>query len=503
MGTFRSRRILFVLLSFATLSAGAAVFEFIPNLTPFPDRSGAVATYNTTGAINEQNPFFQSLGTNGRSCATCHQPDQAFSLSAAGARLVYARTHGSDPLFAAVDGANCPTNTSTDASAHSLLLEKGLIRIGLTPPANAQFTISVVHDPYGCAITYDPNTGAPIVSVYRRPIPATNLRFLSAVMFDGRETLHPLNNPNTFQANLAYDLTDQAQGAVMGHAQGAVVPTPQQLAAIVQFESGLSTAQVFDNLAGSLSAGPASGGPLTLSSQKYSPGVNDPLSGSPLGINFNQNAFSLYTAWENLPAPPAFPWSLLDPAAAGNQKKREIAAGEKIFNTSPLIITGVRGLNDNASLGSPASITGTCTTCHNTPNVGNHSVALPLDIGVSRQPGYETNPAIIAALQQLSAPDLPVYEIRGCPDPQAAPQNPGATVTFYTSDPGKALITGLCSDVNRGKGPILRGLAARAPYFHNGAAANLEELVSFYNQRFQMNLTAEQQKDLVAFLNSL
>jgi cytochrome c peroxidase len=77
------------------------------------------------------------------------------------------------------------------------------------------------------------------------------------------------------------------------------------------------------------------------------------------------------------------------------------------------------------------------------------------------------------------------------------------TLTFYTSDPGKALISGLCSDVNRGKGPILRGLAARAPYFHNGAAANLQELVSFYNLRFQMNLTARQQKDLIAFLNSL
>lgn len=499
MTHLRKRRILFVLVSLATLSASAAVFGFIPNLTPFPDKAGAVATYNTAGPINEQNPFFQSLGTNGRTCATCHQPDQAFSLSAAGARLVYSRTHGNDPLFAAVDGANCPSNTPSDPSTHSLLLNNGLIRVALTPPANAQFTISVVHDPYGCAITYDPGTGAPIISVYRRPLPATNLRFLSTVMFDGRETLMPLNNATTDSANLAYDLTDQAKSAVMGHAQGTVVPSAQQLAQIVQFESGLSTAQVLDNVAGPLSAGPASGGALALSSQKYLPGVNDPLGGNPIGLNFNQNAFSLYTAWENLPAQPTFPWSVLNPAAASNEMKRDIAAGEKIFNTQPLIITGVRGLNDNAAIGSPASIPGTCSTCHNTPNVGNHSVALPLDIGTSRQAGYETNPAIIAALQQLSAPDLPVYEIRGCPDPQ----NPGSTVVFYTSDPGKALITGLCSDVNRGKGPILRGLAARAPYFHNGAAANLQELVSFYNQRFQMNLTAEQQKDLIAFLNSL
>ena len=57
--------------------------------------------------------------------------------------------------------------------------------------------------------------------------------------------------------------------------------------------------------------------------------------------------------------------------------------------------------------------------------------------------------------------------------------------------------------MNRIKGPVLRGLAARAPYFHNGAAASLEELVNFYNKRFQMELTDKQKKQLVAFLTSL
>jgi hypothetical protein len=126
---------------------------------------------------------------------------------------------------------------------------------------------------------------------------------------------------------------------------------------------------------------------------------------------------------------------------------------------------------------------------------------LPLDIGTSHSanPSFESDPIIAAALSELSLPDLPVFLIQGCPDPF----NPGQTASFYTSDPGKALISGHCSDFNRIKGPILRGLPARAPYFHNGAAATQREVVNFYNQRFQMGLKQKQKDDLVAFLNSL
>ena len=361
----------------------------------------------------------------------------------------------------------------------------------MTLPANPQFTISVARDPYGCAITTDATTGRPVVSVYRRPLPTANLRYLSTLMFDGRETLMPLNNAQTIQSNMNFNLADQAKSAVMIHAQGTA-PTAAQLAEIVQFELGLSTAQVHDNDAGSLHGRGVTGGPLELSAQNYHPGVNDALGGDPNGAKFNSSAFSLYTAWETING--------RDNRDEGekNEAREEIAAGETLFNTRAAIITDVRGLNDNAALGNPASITGTCTTCHDSPNVGNHSVALPLDIATSRQAGYENNNEIVAALRELSAPDLPIYEISNCPDPA----NPGQTVNYYTSDPGKGLVSGLCADVNRGKGPILRGLAARAPYFHNGAAANLDELVNFYNQRFQMNFTAKEKKQLIAFLKT-
>jgi cytochrome c peroxidase len=65
------------------------------------------------------------------------------------------------------------------------------------------------------------------------------------------------------------------------------------------------------------------------------------------------------------------------------------------------------------------------------------------------------------------------------------------------------LITGKCADIGKLKGPVLRGLAARAPYFHNGSAASLQDVVEFYDQRFSIGLSEQDKADLVAFLNSL
>src|SRR5882757_469044 len=125
----------------------------------FADPTGAVQTLNANGRTNTKGAFFQSLGTNGRSCATCHVADQAMSISAPQIRQRFAQTRGRDPLFAAFDGANCTNAKMSDASAHSLLLSHGLIHIVLPIPANAQFTVTAVHDPYGCALVADPTTG--------------------------------------------------------------------------------------------------------------------------------------------------------------------------------------------------------------------------------------------------------------------------------------------------------------------------------------------------------
>ncbi len=476
-----------------TTVASAAM---LPNLFPFFDPTGLISTYNANGPIDEtsNNPFFQSLGTNGRSCGTCHLASDAFGLGVNSIRTKFLVSKGTDPLFAAVDGANCPDNSSDDPSAHSLLLENGLIRIAMQVPANAQFKIQAYRDPYGCASVTDPS-GVQTVSVYRRPLPTTNLRYLSAVMFDGRETIQPLTSAATFQSNLVTDLMHQSVSATLTHAQASASPTPDQQTAIVNFELGLTSAQTLDFRAAWLNRDAALGGPLGLSNQSYYPGTNDSLGADPHGNPFNSTAFSIYSAWEG----------------SSDETHRMIAAGEKLFNTRPLTISNVRGLTDNAALAKAlgtsvpiAPFQGFCTTCHDTPNVGNHSLPLALDIGTGHDPSVETDPLIANGVSQLSFPELPIFQITGCPDPFAEPSKPSPTpYVILTTDPGKGLVTGLCSDVSRTKGPILRGLAARAPYFHNGAARNLSELLDFYNHRFQMDLTDEEKEQLIAFLNSL
>src|SRR3954449_1884676 len=374
--------------------------------------TGQMGTVSTTGTIDRGNPFFVSFGTNGRSCATCHLQGSAFGLSAEAARAVFATSGGTDPLFAPVDGANCPSVTPADGEAgHSLLLNQGLIRVGLKVPVGAEYTIAAVHDPYKCALTGSPAEA----SVYRRVLPTTNLRFLSAVMWDGRETVQPLTDRTTVVANLRAHLMHQAMDATLGHAQAAVTPTASQLGEMVDFELALFSAQQSDNTAGVLQAQQGTGGPAALSAAPYFPGINDPLGDNPTGAAFDPSALTLFGPWKDLKN--SGPYA---------EPRKAVARGEVVFNTHPLTITGVAGLNDALNM---ATINGTCTTCHDTPDVGNHSRPLPLDIGVSHVTTHESDPQVIAALGQLTVPDLPVFEV-SCQSGSLA-----GTIK-YTSDPG-------------------------------------------------------------------
>src|SRR5262249_40950223 len=132
---------------------------FIPNGAVFLNPNGASQTYSTIGGgIDQTGPFFQSLGTNGRSCSSCHQPSDGMSVSAAHVQRRFVLTYGLDPIFRPVDGSNCnhDIDVSTIAgrsAAYSLLRTRGLIRIAIAVPANADFDVISVDNPYGCGET--------------------------------------------------------------------------------------------------------------------------------------------------------------------------------------------------------------------------------------------------------------------------------------------------------------------------------------------------------------
>lgn len=454
----------------------------IPRFLPSFDQTGVTETYNLAApTITSTNPFFQNLGTNGRACATCHEPASAWGVSAASIQRRFHRSHGTDPIFRVVDGATCDTDdvSSFDAKrkAYSLLLSKGLIRVflplpatqlGSNPPVSRDFEIVAINDPYGCT---NLSSNPPIISVYRRPIVSANLNFLTEC---------PASNPSCAPLAIMWDgrepsLESQATDATLIHAQALNAPSSAQLTQIVAFESNIFDAQIYDIEAGVLDRHGAEGGPGFLSQQDFFIGINDSLS-----PGFDNVVFTLYAAWQNL--------SGSSHEGEEDAARASIARGETLFNTKNFTISNVNGLNLEPTdpLGQ-ASITGTCTTCHDSPNVGNHSNKLPLNIGV-----LDAHPPV------LDVSGLPVFTVR-CTDTSGPMQGQ----VFEVTDLGRALISGKCADVGKVKGPILHGLAARAPYFHNGSAATLEDVVNFYDQRFSIGLTEQEKADLVAFLNAL
>ena len=437
----------------------------LPSNSPLPDPTGTFATATTNGPIDLGNPFFQDLGTNGRRCVSCHVPAAAWTITPSQVRAVFDATNGGTradtlglgAIFRTNDGANAPTaDVSTldkRRAAYSMLINRGLIRVGLPIPATAEFELVAVDDPYGYA-------SAAELSLFRRPLPSTNLKFLSTVMWDGRET-----QPSQ---SIHFDLSQQSSDATQGHAQGNPLSDAQR-ESIVGFETALFTAQVYDNDAAELNAVGVDGGPDALVDQPFYIGINDNFGDSQTHAPFTPVVFDLYDAWTNTN----------DAAAGAVAQRRAVARGQALFNTRTINISGVSGINDEPAFGSPASVAGSCTTCHDTPNSGNHSVVAPLDIGLTD------------AVRRT--PDMPLYTLR----------NKTTGEIRQTTDPGRALISGKWKHIGRFKGPILRALAARAPYFHNGLAADLAAVIDFYDGRFAIGLTAQDKSDLVAFLRTL
>ena len=173
----------------------------------FPDSSGTVETFSQQ-KIDKTSPFFATLGSNDRSCASCHDAADGWSITPAHLQQRFNDTQGTDPIFRTIDGANCPSDdVSTPGAAtaaYSQLLNHGLIRMTLPVPANAEFSIVAINDPYQC-----PETTATQPALYRRPLPSTNLKFLNGIMWDGREpdlqTQALRRNPGAYRTQRSAD----------------------------------------------------------------------------------------------------------------------------------------------------------------------------------------------------------------------------------------------------------------------------------------------------------
>jgi cytochrome c peroxidase len=120
-----------------------------------------------------------------------------------------------------------------------------------------------------------------------------------------------------------------------------------------------------------------------------------------------------------------------------------------------------------------------CSACHDTKNNGTNMSDLLFDIGT--------------ASAEARTPDLPLYTIR----------NRATGEERQLTDTGRGNVTGLWNDLGRFKTPTLRALAARAPYFHNGLAATLEDVVRHYETHLGFVFTDQERADLVAFLKAL
>jgi hypothetical protein len=358
------------------------------------------------------------------------------------------------------------------------------------------------------AYTAQDNGGVPQIWSHRRPLPTTNFEFLTTAAWDGQDTRQ---SPSPVLRSTRDGVFDIAKAAIRGRQTGPSLIAPDghvytdeelnELSdQLTDFMFSLFAAQDRVHGARRLSARGATGGVVNLAQQPFSFGINDVLQGDLMvctqndhrkpcrrkpagtvvltGMPFTPIIFTEFHAWQG----------------DANPLRASIARGQALFNAVRLTISGVGGLNnanpilpDGSTLtpALPASFPGSCGTCHDSPNVGNHSTRLPINIGIS-----DEEPA---GLGRAAVVELPLFILTRNADGAMA----------RTTDPGRAVLSGLFAHIGQFKGPILHGMSARAPFFHNGMAATLEEVVDFYHARFDAHFTEQEKADLVNFLKSL
>ena len=470
----------------AWIAAGSR--QTLPAEMVFENALGRLGVLNLSGPIETAgHPFFEAIGSNARACVTCHQPANAMSVSVESIRERWRATQGRDPIFAAIDGSNNPSLPQDAASSHSLLLNRGLFRVGMPWPPRGitpEFTIELVRDPTG--VNRDPIYGltsaTPTVSVFRRPRVAANLKYVTSpdglfnvklgVLMDKDPDTGLPSSMNIMADARAASLSVQAQSAYHDH-QGGRGPLPRaQLERILAFENQVFVAQAWDARGGSLIEpnGPAALGPANVARHEVHV-LNGP----------KTPGFHFFDMWLQRSGAP-------DPQA---EFRASVARGNDIFLNRRFWVKDVAHIN-SIGLANPAKRT--CAVCHNAQTSGMDLAPGWVDLGTTNFPTWTESPV------WSESSDLPVFKLTCRAD---APPHPFLGRQIYTSDPGRALVTGHCADIGAITMGQFRGLAARAPYFANGSAKDLRELVDYYDRRFDMRLSGQEKQDLINFLGVL
>ena len=309
-------------------ATGAALQDSIPNNHPVRNPGGKAATFSTQGSVNLTGEYFQAQGTNGRSCGSCHVPEEAWGINPGTLQHLFDETGGAHPVFNELD-ANNPdlidehSTVEERLAAYSMLLSRGVFRRGGAPLAARredgtlvrEWDLIAVEDPHGYA-----NLNRLVH--WRRAMPTINFGVGSAtVNWDGG---------NSVGTDQHAGLVNQATRNVTGGQQGPPA-TPEVIADIVAFEESLFTAQLIVPGAGRLDSDGARGGPEALSTMPKVAG-----------------RFDLFDAW----------------ADHENPRRAQIARGQELFN------------NQNAGGRS-------CNSCHNSANNGTNINNIVFDIGTA------------------------------------------------------------------------------------------------------------------------
>lgn len=437
--------------------------------------AGLAETVTPTGAIDRTSSFFQPLGTNARTCETCHSANQGWTLSPLAVSVLFLTTGGKDALFLPHDEGSRPdadlsTFTSRLVDFAPTLLARGLTRFTRTNPATSEYDVTAVSDPSGFSTT------AAFLN-FRRPTPTANEALVSSVTWTA--------GPGAVRTALS----GLVGGAANLHEQrDPTTPVPDSVVqAQDDFQLGIFFAQSVDALAGRLDTDGATGGPTNLMNQPFHIGINDIQGLDPSGQPFSSKIFDLFDAWavyaqdanhdhDHAHACPSWVPNTRDHRRQVAAARAAIYRGQQIFNNTTFAISGVNGLND---LLGQTTVTGTCGTCHNTPDVGGHSVVRMFDVGTADPPNC------------------------GSMLPQVTVRNKATQETRTVCDLGRANSSHLWAQIGTFRAPPLRGLAARAPYFHDSQASTVEDVVNYFDRRFQIGLGADQKRDLAAFLKAL